>query len=107
MWRPPRRSFVKRSNANSAARGLSTLDGDAASHRAVRDTVGEWRLAWADALDGGFQIVCGFFFAEYVIRLAAAPGAPGAAHRGIWRARLAWAVSIGGVCDLAGALPGV
>jgi len=69
--------------------------------------VGEWRLAWADALDGGFQIVCGFFFAEYVIRLAAAPGAPGAAHRGIWRARLAWAVSIGGVCDLAGALPGV
>jgi voltage-gated potassium channel len=73
----------------------------------LADTVGEWRLAWADALDGGFHIICGFFFAEYVLRLAAAPGAPGAAHRGRWQSRLAWAVSIGGVCDMVGALPGV
>jgi voltage-gated potassium channel len=73
----------------------------------LADTVAEWRLAWADALDGGFQIVCGFFFAEYVLRLTAAPGAPGAGQRGKWRARLAWAASIGGICDFVGALPGV
>jgi voltage-gated potassium channel len=73
----------------------------------MADTVADWRLAWADALDTAFQIVCGFFFAEYVIRLIAAPAAPGAEHRGIWRVRLAWAVSIGGICDLLGALPGV
>jgi voltage-gated potassium channel len=73
----------------------------------LADTVAEWRLAWADALDGGFQIVCGFFFAEYALRLAAAPGAPGTGHRGKWRSRLAWAVSIGGICDFVGALPGV
>jgi voltage-gated potassium channel len=73
----------------------------------LADTVAAWRLAWADALDGGFQIACGFFFAEYVVRLIAAPGAAGAEHRGKWRARLAWALSIGGICDLLGALPGV
>jgi len=73
----------------------------------LADTVAEWRLAWAAALDGEFQIVCGFFFAEYVLRLTAAPGAPGAAQRGKWRSRLAWAVSIGGICDFVGALPGV
>jgi voltage-gated potassium channel len=71
------------------------------------DTVGAWRLTWAGALDSGFQIVCGFFFVEYVLRLAAAPGAPGAEHRGIWRSRLAWAMSVGGICDFFGALPGV
>jgi voltage-gated potassium channel len=73
----------------------------------LADTVAEWRLAWADALDDGFQIACGFFFAEYLLRLTAAPGAPGAGHRGKWRARLSWAVSLGGICDFVGALPGV
>jgi voltage-gated potassium channel len=73
----------------------------------LADTVAAWRLAWAAALDGGFQIVCGFFFAEYLLRLVAAPGAPGAEHRGIWRSHLAWAVSLGGICDVVGALPGV
>jgi voltage-gated potassium channel len=37
----------------------------------------------------------------------AAPGAPGAAHRGRWQSRLAWATSLGGAFDLLGALPGV
>jgi transposase-like protein len=37
MSRPPRRSFVKRSKANSAAPQTITLDGYAASHRAVRE----------------------------------------------------------------------
>src|SRR5262249_21718285 len=73
----------------------------------LADTVAEWRQAYDRALDAGFQIVCAFFFAEYVLRLIAAPGAPGAAHRGRWQSRLAWATSLGGVGDLLGALPGV
>lgn len=73
----------------------------------LADTVAPWRQAYGAALDGGFQIACAFFFAEYGVRLAAAAGAPGAAHRAPWRARLAWALSIGGVLDFFGALPGV
>jgi hypothetical protein len=73
----------------------------------LADTLGDWREAYADALDAGFQIVCAFFFAEYALRLAAAPGAPGAAHRGKWVSRLAWATSLGGTFDFLGALPGV
>jgi transposase-like protein len=37
MSRPPKRSFVKRSRANSAARRQSRWTGYAASHRAVRE----------------------------------------------------------------------
>ena len=73
----------------------------------LADTVAEWRAAYGGVLDAGFQIVCAFFFAEYVLRLMAAPGAPGAAHRGKWQSRLAWAMSLGGMFDLLGALPGV
>jgi voltage-gated potassium channel len=73
----------------------------------LADTVAPWRQAYGEVLDAGFQIVCAFFFAEYVLRLWAAPGAPGAAHNGKWRARLAWARSLGGVFDFLGALPGV
>ncbi|MGC2203448.1 MAG: cyclic nucleotide-binding domain-containing protein [Stellaceae bacterium] len=73
----------------------------------LANTEPAWRLAWPDALDIGFLAVCAFFFAEYVLRLAAAPGAPGAELRGEWRARLAWAISIGGICDLVGVVPGV
>jgi voltage-gated potassium channel len=72
----------------------------------LADTVAAWRQAYHEILDAGFQIACAFFFVEYVVRLAAAPGVP-AAHRRGWRARLAWAVSPGGVFDLLGALPGV
>jgi voltage-gated potassium channel len=72
----------------------------------LADTVKTWRQAHHQALDVGFQIACAFFFAEYLLRLAAAPGAP-AAHRRRWRARLSWAVSAGGIFDLLGALPGV
>jgi voltage-gated potassium channel len=96
--------------AGPAARGFRAL------HHAMvaagltimlADTVASWREAHARLLDGGFQAVCAFFFAEYWLRLAAAPGAPGAGHRGSWRHRLAWALSVGGIADLAGALPGV
>jgi voltage-gated potassium channel len=73
----------------------------------LADTVAEWREAYGGALEAGFQIVCAFFVAEYVLRLIAAPGAPGAAHRGRWQSRLAWATSLGGTFDFLGALPGV
>jgi voltage-gated potassium channel len=63
-----------------------------------------WRLAGAAAVEIGFGIVCAFFVAEYLLRLAAVPAGR---HRGKWRSRLAWAVSFGGVCDLIGILPGV
>jgi voltage-gated potassium channel len=73
----------------------------------LADTVAEWRGAYGGVLEAGFQVVCAFFFAEYLLRLMAAPGAPGAAHRGKWRSRLAWTTSLGGTFDLLGALPGV
>jgi voltage-gated potassium channel len=73
----------------------------------LADTVAPWRQAHFRLFDNGFQAVCAFFFAEYWLRLAAASGAPGAAHRGSWRPRLAWAVSVGGIADLFGALPWV
>src|SRR6516225_10119290 len=73
----------------------------------LADTVGEWREGYGAALEAGFQVVCAFFFAEYILRLIAAPGAPGAAHQRKWRARFAWAKSLGGTFDFLGALPGV
>ncbi|MBV8335360.1 MAG: cyclic nucleotide-binding domain-containing protein, partial [Alphaproteobacteria bacterium] len=73
----------------------------------LADTVAPWRHLYGDALDAGFQAVCAFFVAEYVLRLMAAPAAPGAEQRGKWRARLAWATSLGGVFYLLCVLPGV
>ena len=73
----------------------------------LADTVVRWRDAYSLPLDIGFQLVCAFFCAEYVLRLIAAPGMPGAEHRGAWPSRLAYAVSLGGISDLLGALPGV
>src|SRR5207302_3370196 len=73
----------------------------------IADTEADWRLVWSSELDAGFWIVCAFFVAEYVLRLAAAPAAPGAELRRRWRSRLAWAGSMGGLCDLLGTLPGV
>jgi voltage-gated potassium channel len=72
----------------------------------LADTVAPWREAHYRILDAGFQIVCAFFIAEYVVRLGAAAAAP-AAHRRGWQARLAWMVSGSGLFDLVGALPGV
>ena len=72
----------------------------------LADTVAPWREAHYRILDAGFQIVCAFFIAEYVVRLGAAAAAP-AAHRRGWQARLAWMVSGSGLFDLLGALPGV
>ena len=73
----------------------------------LADTVAPWREAYDAWLDAGFYLVCAFFIGEYLVRLIAAPGAPGAEHRGKWQSRLAWAASIGGMVDFLGALPGV
>jgi voltage-gated potassium channel len=59
------------------------------------------------ALDLVFLCVAAFFLAEFILRLIAAPEAPGADHHGVGRARLAWLFSLGGVFDLIGALPGI
>src|SRR5262249_221702 len=61
-----------------------------------------WRQGAAAALDIGFQTACGFFVAEYVLRLLAAAGAPAAEDSGTWRTRLSWAPSSGGICGLVG-----
>ena len=73
----------------------------------IADTEADWRLVWSAELDAGFWIVCEFFVAEYVLRLAAASAAPGAGPRGEWRSRLDWTRSMGGICDLVGTMPGV
>jgi voltage-gated potassium channel len=73
----------------------------------LADTEPGWRHLYRNALDAGFQVVCAFFVAEYVLRLIAATAAPGAEHRRRWRARLAWATSLGGIFDFFSALPAV
>ncbi|HEY4470319.1 MAG TPA: cyclic nucleotide-gated ion channel [Stellaceae bacterium] len=58
-------------------------------------------------LAAGFYVVGGFFIAEYLLRLIAAPAKPGHEHLPSWRARALWAVSPGGIFDLVCTLPGV
>jgi len=84
---------------------VCTCNGRGGDWHHARDTVAPWRQAYDGALDAGFQIVCAFFFTEYVLRLWAAPGAPGWRITASGRSRLAWARSLGGVFDLFGALP--
>ena len=70
-------------------------------------TVAPLEAAHPIALADGFYVVAAFFLAEYALRLIAAPEAPGGEHRGDRRARLAWALSLGGMFDLVSGLPGV
>lgn len=70
-------------------------------------TVAEMETAYGQGLAIGFYVVAAFFLAEYAARLIAAPEAPGGEHRGPFRARFAWATSLGGVFDLVSALPGI
>ena len=58
-------------------------------------------------LDTVFLCVAAFFAIEFVLRLIAAPEAPGGEHRGARQARLAWLFSLAGVFDFLGALPGL
>src|SRR5260370_35791120 len=62
---------------------------------------------YGPVLGAGFYVVAAFFFAEYVLRLIAAPAGPIGEHCGPLRARLLWAVSLGGLFDLVSALPGI
>ncbi len=68
-------------------------------------TVASIEATYGRALAIGFYVVAVFFFAEYVLRLIVAPEAPGGEHRGQHGARLAWAISLGGIFDLVSALP--
>jgi voltage-gated potassium channel len=73
----------------------------------MAETVAQARAAYGVALDAGFTLISLFFLAEYLLRLLAAPEMPGGQHRGAWQSRLAWAISIGGLFDLASAFPAV
>jgi voltage-gated potassium channel len=70
-------------------------------------TVRPLEAAYGDALAGGFNVAAAFFLAEYVLRLLAAPEAPGGEHRGALGAQIHWALSLAGLFDLASGLPGV
>lgn len=70
-------------------------------------TVAPLERDYGAALAIGFYAVAAFFFAEYVLRLIAAPEAPGGQHRVALEAQFDWATSLGGVFDLVAALPGL
>ncbi|MGH7053582.1 MAG: cyclic nucleotide-gated ion channel [Stellaceae bacterium] len=69
------------------------------------DSMAGWQNADGPGLAIAFSLVALFFCAEYLVRLVAAGGAPGAEHRGARRSRLAWAASPEGVIDLLGVFP--
>jgi len=69
-------------------------------------TVEEWRAPYGVELAIVFFVVAGFFVLDYLLRLYIVAEAPGSEHRGAWRARLSWAISLGGLFDLLGAVPG-
>jgi voltage-gated potassium channel len=71
----------------------------------LADTVEPWRAEHGAWFANIFRIVSAFFVADYVLRLTAA-ATSGRAQGGAGRARLAWAVSAGGVFDFLAALPG-
>ncbi len=70
-------------------------------------TVAPLQQAYGAALAIGFYAVAAFFFVEYLLRLIAAPEAPGGQHRMALEAQFAWATSLGGLFDLVSALPGL
>jgi len=61
---------------------------------------------YARGLEIAFLAVAAFFAIEFILRLIAAPEAPGGAHRGAGQARLAWLGSLPGAFDFFAALPG-
>src|ERR1051325_5834106 len=73
----------------------------------LAETMESVQADYGQELAAGFYIVGGFFIAEYLLRLIAAPAKPGHEHLASWRARARWAVSPGGIFDLVCALPGV
>jgi hypothetical protein len=68
----------------------------------LADTVESWRAAYGIIFANIFHLISIFFIAEYLLRLIGA----GAEHRSAWRARLDWALSVKGIVDFLGTLPG-
>jgi voltage-gated potassium channel len=73
----------------------------------LAETMPEVQAEHGQALAAGFYVIGAFFVAEYILRLIAAPAAPGSEHLPPWRARYLWAVSLGGIFDLICAVPGI
>src|ERR1044071_3900125 len=73
----------------------------------LAETMEPVQADYGQELAAGFYIVGGFFIAEYLLRLIAAPATTGPAGLASWRARALWSVSPGGIFDLVCALPGV
>jgi voltage-gated potassium channel len=73
----------------------------------LADSVESWRDKYGSLLALGFHVISTFFITDYLLRLIAAPGAPMAQQRSAWRARADWALSLGGIFDFLGALPGL
>ena len=70
-------------------------------------TVPDGRELYGDALSDAFDVVALFFVFDFALRFYAAAGVPGGEHRGPWRSRLSWLISLGGVFDLVAAIPGI
>ena len=70
-------------------------------------TVPSIHEAYESVLSAVFYLVAAFFLIEYLLRLIAAPERPGGEHYEEWRARLTWAISLGGILDLLGAVPAI
>jgi voltage-gated potassium channel len=68
-------------------------------------TVPDLHEDYGGLLSGAFYVIAAFFAGEYLLRLYLAPSAPGGEHRRAFGTRLAWATSIGGLCDLLGVMP--
>jgi len=73
----------------------------------LASTVEPLNSVYAAPLSVAFYVIAAFFLAEYVLRLIAAPEAPGGEQRGPVGARLAWAGSLAGMLDLVSAVPGL
>jgi len=71
----------------------------------LADTVPFVAVDYDPVLRAGYYLVGAFFVAEYVLRLIVAPEIPGYEHCSALRARLLWAVSLGGILDFLCALP--
>ncbi len=71
----------------------------------LADTVPFVAVDYDPVLRAGYHLVGAFFVAEYVLRLIVAPEIPGYEHCSALRARLLWAVSLGGILDFLCALP--
>src|SRR5438105_1665376 len=73
----------------------------------LADTVPFIAADYDPVLRAGYYVVGTFFVAEYVLRLIVAPDIPGYEHCGALRARLLWAVSLGGILDFLSAAPAI